>query len=169
VPGWTAKALLTTLPKPVKVGDITLTKAVTSITWTATAGQGIRPGEFQEFEISAGPLPTAVNSFVLPATQYYSDGETVRWDQPIPVGGKEPEYPAPSLSLAPASDPDSADATEATDDRQHAAIASAHDHPSTTSSTDWLARVLGAGGLLVGLAGAGVALWSRRRAGLAAS
>ena len=35
---------------------------------------------------------------LLPATQTYSDGEVVRWDEPTPSSGEEPEHPAPALS-----------------------------------------------------------------------
>ena len=35
-----------------------------------------------------------------PATQTYSDGSIVKWDQPPLPGGGEPEHPAPMLNLA---------------------------------------------------------------------
>jgi Domain of unkown function (DUF1775) len=49
-----------------------------------------------------------------PATQTYSDGTVVHWDQPTPPGGAEAEYPAPTLALTgePAGDEHRAPAAE---------------------------------------------------------
>ena len=47
-----------------------------------------------------GPFPKGAGSLSLPATQTYSDGTVVKWDQPTPAGGKEPEHPAPTLKLS---------------------------------------------------------------------
>jgi hypothetical protein len=38
----------------------------------------IKPGQFQEFDVSLGPLPN-VDQLVFKALRYYSDGDTVRW------------------------------------------------------------------------------------------
>ena len=57
MPGWTVAVEKTTLAKPVTTDDGQVTEAVTKITWTATDG-GLKPGEFDLFTISAGPLPT---------------------------------------------------------------------------------------------------------------
>ncbi|MGH3620660.1 MAG: YcnI family protein, partial [Sciscionella sp.] len=57
VPGWTAKVRTKKLDTPVKMADTTVTDAVSTITWTASAGGAIKPNEFQEFDVSAGPLP----------------------------------------------------------------------------------------------------------------
>ena len=102
VPGWTVVPTKTTLPAPVTEGDITIKEAVTSVTWTADAGTQIGSGEFAEFEISAGPVP-AVGSLAFPATQNYSDGTVVEWNEPVPDEGEEPEHPVPTLTVTPAS------------------------------------------------------------------
>jgi uncharacterized protein YcnI len=74
----------------------TVTKTDTTITWE---GGKIAPGEFQEFEISVGPLPTDVDALEFKAVQTYDDGDVVRWiDSPV-AGGGEPEHPAPTLKL----------------------------------------------------------------------
>jgi hypothetical protein len=39
---------------------------------------------------------------VFTATQTYSDGTVVEWDQPTPASGEEPEHPAPTLTIGPA-------------------------------------------------------------------
>ena len=84
-----------------RLGGTTITKAVTSVTWTADAGVSLKPGEFGEFELSAGPVP-AVESLAFPTTQTYSDGKVVQWNEPTPASGEEPENPVPTLTVTPA-------------------------------------------------------------------
>jgi uncharacterized protein YcnI len=102
VPGWTAVAEKSKLATPVKVHDSEITEAVTKITWTAAAGSEIKPGTFQEFDVSLGPLP-ATDQIVFKALQTYSDGAVVRWIDEPTTDGTEPESPAPVLKLAAAS------------------------------------------------------------------
>ena len=101
VPGWTVAPTKTTLPAPVTEGAITIKEAVTSVTWTADSGTQIGPGEFAEFDISAGPVPE-VASLEFPVTQTYSDGAVVEWNEPTPASGEEPEHPAPTLTIGEA-------------------------------------------------------------------
>lgn len=148
VPGWTAQTERTTFDPPVAEGDLTLTDAVTSITWTAD-GDGIKPGEFQEFSISVGPVPeTDVLHF--PATQTYSDGAVVAWDG-IAAPGVDPhslDRPAPRLAITASShDPGHADSSAA-----------------STSSGDATAQLLGALGLVLGALALVVAVVAWRRA-----
>ena len=90
------------LATPIKTDDGEVTEAVSSITWTAvSAASAIKPGEFDEFDVSAGPLPKAA-SMEFKALQTYSDGEVVRWIEPAKADGSEPERPAPTLKLTPA-------------------------------------------------------------------
>ncbi len=99
VPGWRATTTEAPLPKPVESFGTTITKAVRTVTWTADPGSEIGPGEYQEFSISAGPLPAAGTFLLLPTTQTYSDGKVVAWDQPTPDSGEEPEHPAPAFEV----------------------------------------------------------------------
>jgi uncharacterized protein len=101
-PGWRVDVKDATLPKPAKVGDSTITKAVRTVTWTAT-GDGIAPGEFDEFALSGGPFPDDVKTVRFAAEQTYSGGEVVAWDQ-VGRDGGEPEHPAPTLALTSAAD-----------------------------------------------------------------
>ena len=96
--GWTTEVEKTTLAKPVKTDDGEVTEAVSKITWTAT-GDGLLPGEFDLFTISAGPLPTKPNKVTFKAVQTYSNGEVVNWIQQTVKGAPEPERPAPTLTL----------------------------------------------------------------------
>lgn len=96
-PGWTVKLTHVDHAKPVKVGDFTVSKTVSAITWTS-AGGGIAPGQFDEFSVSVGPIPK-IKSLGFSAKQVYSDKSVVLWDQ-IQKGKTEPEHPAPTLELA---------------------------------------------------------------------
>jgi uncharacterized protein YcnI len=98
--GWTGSTETTTLPTPITTENGEITEAVTKITWTADAGVAIQPGQFQEFEVSLGPLPE-VDQIVFKALQTYSDGDVVRWIDEPTNDGSEPEHPAPVLRLAP--------------------------------------------------------------------
>lgn len=100
VTGWTATVSTRRLAKPIETDDGRLTTAVSRIDWRADAAAAIRPGEFQQFVVSAGPLPD-VASVAFPATQRYSDGTVVEWNQ-IATGSAEPEHPAPVLAIAAA-------------------------------------------------------------------
>jgi uncharacterized protein YcnI len=155
VPGWTAATTTTQLPTPVEAEGTTITEAVTEVTWTADPGGGLAPGEYQSFSISAGPLPEGVASLLLPALQGYDDGSTVSWIEPAVEGGAEPEHPAPALSLAADAGSPAAPAPAATP---------ADDGSSVLTAT---ALVLGAAGLLAGIAGIALAVGARRRPALA--
>jgi uncharacterized protein YcnI len=101
VPGWTVTVERSTLPTPLTVHDSEVTEAVSKLTWTASEGSAVAPGQFQEFDVSAGPLP-AVDRIVFKAVQTYSDGEVVRWIEEPVAGQPEPERPAPVLKLTTA-------------------------------------------------------------------
>ena len=167
LPGWTGSVSTAALPAPVDVGDLRLSEAPRAVTWTAQAGQGVTPGQFQEFSISIGPLP-ATEHLALPATQTYSDGEVVHWDQPATPGGAEPERPAPELTLTPAVDGAGSAGTTAGASAGTATVAAtagpgARQTAVTASRSDPTARVLGAGGLAVGVLGVGAGVLGRRR------
>ena len=101
-PGWTFVVTKDKLATPIKTDDGEVTEAVSTITWTASsAASAIKPGEFDEFDVSAGPLPKAA-SMEFKALQTYSDDEVVRWIEPAKADGSEPEHPAPTLKLTPA-------------------------------------------------------------------
>ncbi|MGQ7296731.1 YcnI family copper-binding membrane protein [Quadrisphaera sp. KR29] len=161
VPGWTARVTQAPLPSPVDVGGTTLTTAPRTITWTAR-GDGIGPGEFQQFPVSVGALPDAGTTLLLPATQTYSDGTVVAWDQPVPASGEEPEHPAPVLTTTAAAGhhDDGGDADPAA-----APLGAASGGTGSTggSTGTWL----GATGAVLGAAALAVALLRRRPAAVA--
>jgi len=100
-PGWTYTVTKGKPAVPVTAHGESITEVVTRIVWTAAAGNGIKPGEFDEFEVSAGPLPD-VETLTFKALQTYADGEVVRWIEEPAAGGQEPEHPAPVLHVAKA-------------------------------------------------------------------
>jgi uncharacterized protein YcnI len=79
IDGWKAQVVTTALPKPVEIDGATVTKAPTSVIWTADTAHQIGQNEFQTFTLSVGRLPAAGTTVTLPATQSYTDGTTVNW------------------------------------------------------------------------------------------
>lgn len=156
VPGWDVETEKTKLPQPVKTESGTITEAVTRITWT---GGKIEPGQFQEFEVSFGPLPTNTEQMMFKAAQTYEGGEVVDWDQPTPENGAEPEHPAPVLALTPAASGSG---------HGHGAdaelTATATDGAGPDDASDGTARLLGGVGIGAGVAGIAVGGFGLARA-----
>ncbi len=133
VAGWTVRVQKRKVDPPIDVHGSQLTEAVATVTWTAAAGGGVKPGEFQEFPVSMGPLPQ-VDRMVFKVLQTYSDGDVSRWiEEPTP-GQEEPEDPAAVLTLTAASPAASAPGGDDED-------------------SDPGATALGVAGLVAGLAG----------------
>jgi len=138
MPGWTAK-----LDRDAAAGT------VRSVTWTAAPGTGIAPDQFGLFRISVKLPDTQTVS--LPATQTYSDGTVVKWDQPTPPGGAEPEYPTPEIALT---------GTKADADDDHPTSAA----QATPAAADNTARWLAGGALALAAVAVATAFLVRRRA-----
>ncbi|KXK62715.1 hypothetical protein AWW66_06605 [Micromonospora rosaria] len=146
VAGWTVAVERRAVDPPVEVHGSQLTEVVSKLTWTAAEGGGVKPGEFQEFPVSMGPLPQ-VDTMVFRTLQTYSDGNVQRWIEPPAPGGEEPQDPAPVLQLtaadaAPSAAPTAASGDDAADD--------ADEDRAEGSGT---ATGLGVAGLVAGLAG----------------
>ncbi len=146
VNGWTAVATKSKLATPLEAHGAQITEAVSKITFTAPAASAIKPGEFQEFDVSMGPLPTA-DQMIFKALQTYSDGTVVRWIEEPAADGTEPESPAPVLKLA-ASSAQGADAPAATEAPVAAPGGAGSDGPDALSIAGLVAGVLA---LIVGL------------------
>ncbi|MFC0508367.1 YcnI family protein [Micromonospora costi] len=144
VPGWTVAVEKRKVDPPIDVHGSQITEAVSKLTWTASANAGVKPGEFQEFPISLGPLPQ-VDTMVFKTLQTYSDGNVSRWiEEPTP-GGEEPEDPAPVLTLTAASPSASAAPVAAT--------APEADDDDDEGEGNGAALGLGIAGLIAGLGG----------------
>ena len=157
-PGWKIDVVTTKLAAPVTVGDDTVTDSVTEVTWS---GGSIPPGQFDEFSLSMGPMPTA-STLTLPAVQTYDDGTVVRWVDPVVEGQAEPEHPVPTVTLTAAGAEGAGD--------QHGGETTTVESSSTTAATEvaagtstpssddgapagvtWAALALGAVGAATGL------------------
>jgi uncharacterized protein YcnI len=142
--GWKVVKTTEKLAQPVKVGDVTLTEAIATVTWTSTAA-GVPPNDFDEFALSVGRIPEGVDSLNFPAVQTYSDGEVVKWEEVAKDAADKPEHPAPVLKLTTAVTPVAATTSE-----------------NEGGSSDTLARILGGAGLLLGLVGLGLGVRAGR-------
>jgi uncharacterized protein YcnI len=160
VQGWTAVAEKSKLATPIKSHDSEITEAVTKITWTADANSAIKPGQFQEFDVSLGPLPES-GQMVFKALQTYSDGTIVRWIDEPTTDGTEPDPPAPVLKLAAAAAP-GAPAPAAAAPGAAAAPAAAAPAAATESSSDG-PDAFGIAGLVAGVLALIVALLAFQR------
>ncbi len=145
VPGWTTKVTKSKLAKPVTTdeGD-KVTEQVSTITWTGSGTTGrIAPGQFQDFGLSVA-LPDEPNtSLTFKALQTYSDGKVVRW-----IGPPGAEEPAPQVKLTAGDGEGSTKPVAAT----QTASTSGEDEKGAPTWLAVLALVLGAAGLVAGLA-----------------
>jgi len=153
VAGWTVTIKPVTLARPVTTDDGTFSTAVSEVTW---AGGTITPGQFQDFSVSADPLPEGVTQVTFKAIATYSNGDVVRWIDLPQAGQPAPDHPAPVLTL-----------TAASAAQPGAAGTSAPSQPGTTATAgnDTTGISLGVAGLAAGLLGlaAGLAAWRRAR------
>jgi uncharacterized protein YcnI len=118
-----------------------------SVTWTAAPSTGIPPDQFALFRISVKlPDQQSVN---FPATQTYSDGQVVKWDQPPLANGDEAQYPVPSLKLTAGGGDDKPPATQAV--------------TQEPASADGPARWLAGAALVLAAVSLAVVLIGRRR------
>lgn len=180
IDGWTAKVITSDLPKPVEVQGATVTKAPTSVVWTADAAHQIGQNEFQMFTISVGRLPAAGTTLVLPAAQGYTDGTTVNWADtqaaghdhsaatasaaatPAPTAA-EPSHPAPSF-VTTAAESEAAHGTTGTTPAAEQAASAAPVAAASTSDGGDTAGWVGLGAGLIGLATGATALARSRPA-----
>jgi uncharacterized protein YcnI len=152
MPGWTAK-----LDRDTAAGT------VRSVTWTAAPSVGISPDQFALFRVSV-KLPNQP-SVTFPATQTYSDGRVVKWDQPPLPGGGEPEFPAPEVTLSGPATPDDDHMASTPTAQPPAAAAPPAQQPVAQApvAADDTARWLAGGALVLAAVGVAIAIVGRRR------
>ena len=156
VPGWTISVKTVTLAKPLVTDDGSFTQAVSEVIWS---GGQIAPGQFQDFSVSADPLPQGVSQLTFKAIQTYSNGDVVRWIDVSQPGQPEPDHPAPVLTLTTG-----ASGTGGTAGSGGTAGTAAPAASAAASGSDGTARGIAAGGVLIGLLGLVLAGLSWRRA-----
>jgi len=158
VPGWKITTATRKLDKPIEMFGEKLDSVVSRVTWTATSG-GIKPGQFQDFDLSLGQLPES-GSLVFNALQTYSSGEKVNWNEVSADPSVEPEHPAPVLEITPAA----AAKPAATTDVGNASGAAADTQTSTTGDDASMALPIGLSGAALALSlFAAVLAWRRGR------
>jgi uncharacterized protein YcnI len=146
VQGWTVAVKNVTLAKPLVTDDGSFSQAVSEVIWS---GGQILPGQFQDFSVSADPLPQGIPQMTFKAIQTYSNGDVVRWIDVSQPGQPAPDHPAPVLTLTTgAADTGSAGTTST----------------ASASGSDGTARGIAIGGVLIGLLGLALAGLSWRRA-----
>ncbi|HEX4818946.1 MAG TPA: YcnI family protein [Acidimicrobiales bacterium] len=148
--GWTYQATTAPLATPITTDDGTLTQAVSEIVWS---GGQIKPGEFDEFEVSVGPLPKDVDSLKFPVVQSYDNGQDVSWIQDSVEGQPEPDRPAPVLKLTAANQPSStASSSGSTSSSTSPAVTAAVVKKESSNGLAIAALVVGGIALIVGIA-----------------
>jgi uncharacterized protein YcnI len=91
---WDVKVNMRRVDPPVTVDGEEVDGAVASIVWT---GGEVAPKQFEQFLITAGPLPAEGGRLVLAAAQGYEDGTVDRWTAPA-----QPGWPgAPTVAITP--------------------------------------------------------------------
>jgi uncharacterized protein YcnI len=151
--GWQDKVTTRHLAAPLRTADGSVTDVVSEVDWS---GGPIAPGHFQEFQILVAGLPTDTDELVFKALQTYSNGDIVRWIDPVTASQPDPDHPTPILKLtsgnpapsSPAAGPGTPTTTPTRADTGHLATSSS---VTTAKTIGIIGIVLGALGLLVGL------------------
>ncbi|NGN95748.1 YcnI family protein [Nocardioides sp. KC13] len=155
--GWTYQVKTTKLSKPLTDHDGNeITQAVSEVNWTAeSAATAIKPGEFDEFSISVGPLPDS-GSMTFKALQTYSDGSVARWIDEDESG----EKPAPTLDLTgDAGETVGAGHHDEAGGDGHTAAADGAEEPEAASKTPLVLSIIA---IVVAVFGAGLGVLRRR-------
>lgn len=75
------------------------TKAITKLTFTGS----VSGSDEVKFALTFAGVPAGTDSISFTALQHCTNSDTIRWVQPTPAGGAEPEFPAPVLDVAQSS------------------------------------------------------------------
>jgi uncharacterized protein YcnI len=161
VAGWTISVKTITLAKPLVTDDGSFTQAVSEVIWS---GGRIAPGQFQDFELSADPLPQGISQVAFKAIQTYSNGDVVRWIDISQPGQAEPDHPAPVLTLTAGAAGTGGAASAGGTAGTGGSVGTASPASVAASGSDGTARGIAIGGVLIGLLGLVLAGLSWRRA-----
>lgn len=153
VPGWSVTVKTITLARPLVTDDGSFSQAVSEVIWS---GGRIAPGQYQDFSISADPLPDVPGQLVFKAIQTYSNGDVVRWIDLSQPGQTTAGHPAPVLLLTSGT----GTATQAA----APAAGSAAADPASSGGTSVLA-IASLAVAIVALVVAGMSLWRKRTTG----
>jgi periplasmic copper chaperone A len=152
LPGWSVRAVKEKLSKPIQTDDGPIDEQISEIVWTASSkSTGIQAGEFRDFPLSVLIPGKAGQTLTFKALQTYSNGSVVRW-----IGAPGSDEPAPQVKLTSASTGGDSGAASSASSAGGQAPSSAP-APAATADNDSnglsiVALVLGALGLLIGIA-----------------
>ena len=85
--------------------------AVSKITWTGAPEAGATE---ILFPVTFGTVPASTDSIVFTSVQTCEDGTVIRWVDPVPASGEEPEHPTPVLAIKAVSETSSTTTVEVT-------------------------------------------------------
>jgi periplasmic copper chaperone A len=146
-PGWTVKVTKEKLAKPIQTDDGPIDEEVRRITFTGHGPNGkIAPGQFMDFPLSVQIPGKAGDKLTFKAIQTYSNGEVVRW-----IGAPDSDTPAPIVSVTGNDAAKPAVATTAA-----TPPARSDGGGGASKGLAWTALILGALGLVAGLAAFGM-------------
>jgi periplasmic copper chaperone A len=137
----------------------TVTKAPTSVVWTADEAHQLGQNQYQAFSLSVGRLPAEGTKVTLKAAQTYTDGNVVNWDEESAEGQPEPKHPAPSFVTT--ADDKAATATAASSAAPNAEAAIQTSEVSSDGASAW-GVILGGAGFILGAVALGLVLAGRR-------
>lgn len=158
--GWDVSETPVDLATPIDDGaGNTITTRTGAVLYTAEAPfpDGLRTTFALSLQL---PVDAEGDTLEFPVLQTCEVGET-NWNETTVEGGDEPAHPAPALTVTAATGDEhghSDSAAQPTDPHDDAAATTV-----TAASDDVLARVLGAGGLVVGAVGVALAISGRRK------
>jgi uncharacterized protein YcnI len=97
VPGWSVKETMKKLTTPIQTDDGPVSEDVSQIVWTGDRSRlgRLENGQFIQFPLSiAMPSNVAGQSLAFKTVQYYSNGKVIHW-----IGSSSAEYPAPTINV----------------------------------------------------------------------
>jgi len=153
VPGWEATVKKEKLDEPIEAFGDEYNEQIGTVTFEAT-GDGVLPGQFQDFGLSVGLPEGEGTALEFPAIQTYDNGDVVRW-----VGPEDSEDPAPIVELTAPEGEHGADPAAAA--AEPAAEADDGDEDEGSDTLAVIALIVGGLGLLTGLWAASTARRSR--------
>jgi periplasmic copper chaperone A len=150
VPGWSVQIEKRKLAEPVEVEGERQTEEVDTVTIIGRGDDGIiEPGQFRDFGLSVNvPDGREGTKLKFPATQTYDSGEVVRW-----IGPENADEPAPVVTLTAAEGDDAAAGETAAPPDQSSGVTAAEVDDKADKGLTIAALVIGALGLVAGIAG----------------
>jgi len=160
--GWSVSKTAVDLAEPIDNGEgAAITTRTGAVVYTADAPfpDGLRTTFALSLQL---PADAAGQTLEFPVLQTCEVGQT-NWNEALVEGEAEPSHPAPSLTVTAATGGAHGDDHSAAETETTATDAEAASTAAAVTSDDVLARILGAGGLVVGAVGIVLAVTARRK------